>query len=623
MKPLRVLLVEDSDEDAELVTRELRRGFELDVVRVQTPEDMSAALDARTFDIVISDYALPRFSGPEAYGVLAGKKVDLPFIIVSGTIGEDVAVATMRLGVQDYLIKGKLARLVPAVERELREHASRAARREAELALTASETRFQDLFEVAPDGILVFGADGVIVLANARAHEMLGAPSLVGQNVELFLPDEARFGAARSRDVDARRQDGATLPVDVALGQSTIDGRPVTLAMIRDIGDRRILEQRFRQTQKLEAIGSLAGGIAHDFNNLLSIILSYSAMISSELKPGDPMREDLEEVHRAALRAADLTRQLLAFGRKQILSPRPILLNDVMRGCHAMLRRLVGEDIEFTTLPSQSLGTTVVDPSQVEQVIMNLVVNARDAMPTGGKLTIETANVDLDEGYAAQHQGVTPGRYVMLAITDTGFGMDPDTQARIFEPFFTTKDVGKGTGLGLSTVFGIVKQSGGHIWVYSEPGKGTTFKVYFPRSDEHAVDTDPPPPPPTARGAETILLVEDDDALRALTTTILRRNGYHVLEAQSGGDALLICEQHGATIHLLLTDVVMPKMNGRQVAERLRAVRGTMRVLFMSGYTDNSIVHHGVLDSDVAFLQKPITPETLLRKVREVLDGEP
>jgi two-component system cell cycle sensor histidine kinase/response regulator CckA len=353
------------------------------------------------------------------------------------------------------------------------------------------------------------------------------------------------------------------------------------------------------------------------------VILGYCDLLASSMEPRDPRREEINEIDAAALRAAELTGQLLAFSRKQILQPRVLNLNDVVAGTEKLLRRLIGEDIELNVLLAPDLGNVNVDPGQVEQIVMNLAVNARDAMPRGGKLTIETANVELDEGYAAAHLGASAGPHVMLAVSDTGVGIDKEMQSRMFEPFFTTKEKGKGTGLGLATVLGIVQQSGGTIWVYSELGRGTTLKVYLPRTE--APKTRAQEPADTARrpqvGTETILLVEDEQAVRLLARNILQRAGYQVLEAQSSGDALVISEQHAPPIHLLLTDVIMPRMSGRELSDRLQQQRPTMKVLFMSGYTDDAVVRHGVLDAEVAFLQKPITPAMLTRKVREVLDA--
>jgi nitrogen-specific signal transduction histidine kinase/ActR/RegA family two-component response regulator len=393
-----------------------------------------------------------------------------------------------------------------------------------------------------------------------------------------------------------------------------------SIALLRDITRQRRLEQQLSQAQKMEAIGRLAGSVAHDFNNLLSVILTYSQMLIGDMNAVDPLRQDIEAIKKAGEKAADLTRQLLVFGRKQVLAPRTVDLNELVRESETMLRRLLREDVELVVFAEQTLSKVRVDPTQIDQVIMNLTINARDAMPQGGKLTIEIKNVFLEEAQFKEPSEFARGHYVMLAVSDTGTGMDKLTQARIFEPFFTTKAMGKGTGLGLATVFGIVQQSGGNISVDSELGRGTTFKVYFPVAEGADTQVIAAVEPTTLQGTETVLLVEDQDEVRKVAQLILHRYGYKVIEARNAGEAWLSCERQGP-IHLLLTDVVMPQMSGKELADRLLKMRPEMKVLFMSGYTDNAIVHHGILDDGIAFLQKPLVPDVLARRIREVLDA--
>ena len=494
------------------------------------------------------------------------------------------------------------------------------------------------------DAIVSRRLDGTISSWNRAAERLFGysAEEAFGQPIASLIPadrideeqrlfDRVLAGDAIDHFETVRlRKDGTSVAVAVSLapvldGAGNVTGVSKTVrdlsAQHKAAADLQRTEDQLRQAQKMEAVGRLAGGIAHDFNNILSVVLSYSSIVIEALEPNDPMAGDIDEIRKAALRAADLTRQLLVFSRQQVIETKVIDLTELLAGMHKMLKRILGEDVDLvSTAAASDLGRIRADPSNVEQVIMNLVVNARDAMPTGGQLTIETANVELDADYARDHLGSTPGRHVMLAVSDTGIGMDGATRARIFEPFFTTKDAGKGTGLGLSIVFGIAQQCGGSVWVYSELGQGTTFKVYFPWLDavaDAAVET---VVPMTVRGSETILLVEDQEQVRAVAHEILRRNGYHVIVAQTAGEALLLCEKHPDTIHMLLTDVVMPQMSGAELAKRLALIRPEMKVLCMSGYTDDSIVRHGVLQSGIAFLQKPFTPTSLTRKVRDVLN---
>jgi two-component system cell cycle sensor histidine kinase/response regulator CckA len=398
------------------------------------------------------------------------------------------------------------------------------------------------------------------------------------------------------------------------------------ICMALDVTDRKQLEEQFRQAQKMEAVGRLAGGIAHDFNNLLMVIQGYADLLTDRLPEGDAMRRNAEQIQMASQRATSLTRQLLAFSRKQMLAPKVLNIQSVVSDMEKILRRLIGEDVELKTSAAPDLGLVMADRSQLEQVIMNLAVNARDAMPEGGRLTIEVANVELDSSFAESPAVVSPGKYVLLAVTDTGSGMDAATQAHIFEPFFTTKEKGKGTGLGLATVYGIVKQSGGYVWVYSEPGQGTAFKIYLPRIEEedaHAAREARPAAQSLQHGSETILLVEDEKGVRELAREYLEMTGYTVLQAGDGLSALALAAKHSSPIHLLMTDVVMPGISGRELAERIKKIRPEVKVLYMSGYTDQAVVHHGILESDAVLLQKPFTLPTLASKLREILTAEP
>ncbi|HUZ45802.1 MAG TPA: response regulator [Terriglobia bacterium] len=508
---LRVLVIEDNLPDADLCLHDLKKeGFKISADIAQTQDEFMAFVHSEEYDLVLSDYNLRNWNALDAIRILRDKGKDIPFVLVTGSLGDEAAVECVKQGVSDYVLKDRRARLPVAIKRALREKAERESRRR--------------------------------------------------------------------------------------------------------------LEEQLQQSQKMEAIGRLAGGVAHDFNNLLTVIAGYCQLLLDRLGPNDPMRTSVGQIKEAGDRAASLTRQLLAFSRKQVLAPQVLNLNQVVANMNKMLTRLIGEDVELVTICFPGLWRVKADPGQIEQVMMNLAVNARDAMPRGGKLTIETANANLDKNFPDQHFVIIPGSYVMLAVSDTGTGMNQEIRSRIFEPFYTTKELGKGTGLGLSTVYGIVKQSGGYIWVYSEPEKGTTFKVYLPRAE---ADAEEPKQAEsvlrTQAGSETILLVEDNEAVRTFVRCVLEARGYRLLEAGGSEDALKAVERHAGPIHLLLTDVVMPRMSGTELALRIASLHPETKVLYMSGYTDNAIVHHGVLDAGRHFLQKPFIPEALTQKIREVL----
>jgi len=517
-------------------------------------------------------------------------------------------------------------------------------RKRAEERLRESEEKYHLVVEHANQGILI-AQDGMIKFSNPKMLKISGysQEELSSKQFTQFIHPDDRQTVVENH---LKRLQGVELPhiynfrildkegnikwLEINAALINWEGKPATLNFLTNITERKraeeemnLLQEQFRHSQKMEAIGRLAGGIAHDFNNLLTIIKGYSQLSLHELKEENPLKGNLEEINRASEKATDLTRQLLSFSRSQMMEMRVIDLNNIVRNLDKMLRRVIGEGVELITFLADDLGRIKVDPGQIEQVIMNLVVNAKDAMPSGGKLAIETANVELDETYVCSHIGVKPGRHVMLLVSDTGMGMAPEVKKKVFEPFFTTKEKDKGTGLGLSTVYGIVKQSGGDIWVYSEPGYGTTFKIYFPRVDEpqdivevkeERLEEGLP------HGDETILVVEDDEEVRKITGRILRMQGYRVLEASNGGDVFSVCDQHDGPIHLMVTDVVMPKMHGPELAKRVSSLYPEMKVIYMSGYVEKFISHHGILEKGMEYIQKPFTVNELARKVREVLD---
>jgi two-component system cell cycle sensor histidine kinase/response regulator CckA len=535
-----------------------------------------------------------------------------------------------------YRTEAARAQAEDAVHRLNDELEQRVSQRTAQLA--ESELRLAGIVATAKDAIITTDARRRITLFNPAAERMFAcsAADALGQPLVRFIPPDVASppGADQSTDdagaftvrlragTSGVRADGTQFPLEASVSRGQVGGARIYTVVVRDVTDRKRLEEQYRQAQKMEAVGRLAGGVAHDFNNVLTVISGHSELLLADLGPDDPNRSSIQEIYDAGERAALLTRQLLTFSRKQIVAPRLLDLNAVVTSAEKFLRRLIGEDVSLTAALAPSLDRVSADPGQIEQVIMNLAVNARDAMPQGGRLTIETAVVELDGRYATTHADVAPGRYVMLAVSDAGVGMTDEVRRQVFEPFFTTKEVGKGTGLGLATVYGIVKQSGGHVEVYSEPGLGTTFKVYLPSAGRADQPLRPSGPPVAARpGTETVLLVEDEDAVRAMTRMALEMFGYKVLEARCGDEALDVNKAHDGAIHLLITDVVMPGMSGRQVAVAIAERRPTVKVLYCSGYTDDAVVRHGVLQADAAFLQKPFTVASLATKVRAVLDG--
>ena len=508
-----------------------------------------------------------------------------------------------------------------------------------ENAMRESEAEYRLLFEANPNPMWVYDLETLAFLAvNDAATQSYGysRDEFLGMTIKDIRPPEElpRLAASLASGGDpgtARStwrhltRDGSHLDVEVVGSPLMFRDRPAELILAHDVTARKRLEEQFRHAQKMEAVGRLAGGVAHDFNNLLTAILGHSELLLGDMSPADPRRDDLTEIVQAAERAAALTRQLLAFSRQQVLEPQLLDLNAIVTQLSKMLHRLLGEDIDLSLALTPDLGRIKADPGQIEQVLVNLAVNSRDAMPDGGKLTIETWEQEVDQDQAHADQPIPPGRYVMIGISDNGAGMDEGTRRRLFEPFFTTKEPGKGTGLGLSTVYGIVTQSSGYIWVYSEPGRGTTFKIYLPLADDadapDAVVT-PAPEAVVTSGWETILLVEDDAAVRKLAAEVLERQGYHVIVTGSATEARAALQQVDGPLHLLITDIVMPDLRGPDLAEIVRAARPECKVLYMSGYAPEAVVRHGSIQSGRTFIGKPFSPAVFVRKVRAVLDDD-
>jgi PAS domain S-box-containing protein len=640
-RQLRVLMVEDSDDDAELLQRHLAvSDYLVSIDRVVDAGEMHSALSKGDYDVVIADYSVPGFGAIPALKLLKQSGRDIPFIILSGTITEEIAVAAMRAGAHDYILKGNMARLLPAIEREVQEAAARHRQRETEDALRQNEERLRAMYQHAAVGIEQVAIDGRMLMVNPAFRNLLGytEAEMLSKTCDEFTHPEDRApealliasllnGERETYALEKRYLHKNGSPLWVSVSSALVRdaaGQPLSrVTVVQDIAERKraeLLEEQLQQAQKLESLGQLAGAVAHDFNTLLNVMLGYSELLLNELPKDDPRHARAELIEAAAQSGAQLTRQLLAFSRKQTLLPQVIDLCRVVEDLQPMLRRLLSHEIEVKIQSSAEPCAVKVDPGRMQQVVLNLATNARDAMPDGGELTIEVRAVELDERYVERHASLTPGRYVMLAVSDTGSGMDSETVAHIFEPFFTTKPPGKGTGLGLATIYGIVKQSAGDVWVYSEPGVGSIFKVYLPLCGD-AVEQACPARllPQQLGGDETILLVEDSKPLRMLTRELLARAGYRVLEACDGFEAIRVSQGYEGEIHLLMTDIIMPKMRGPEVAKRIVEQRPRTAIVFLSGYTEDALLQMEHI-GPIALIEKPYTADSLLRTARQLLD---
>lgn len=638
---VHILHLEDDLIDAELIQARIEEaGLTCRITHVQTRAAFDEALSRGGDDIILADFRLPTYDGLSALRLAQAVRPDVPFIFVSGTIGEDAAIEGLTEGATDYVLKHKLSRLIPAIKRALHEAENRRERGRAEEIVrqrTRDMERLMTAIEQAGETVVITDVQGHVVYVNPaferitgyeRAEVIGGNPRILksGQHDTAFyqqLWTTILSGQTWSGRITNKKKDGSLYIEEATISPVRDEHGAITnfVAVKRDVTRELQLEEQFRQAQKLQAVGQLTAGIAHDFNNLLTAINGFAELAQFKLAADHPLQESLGGILYAGQRAASLIRQLMLFSRKQAMEPQILNLNTVVLAMDTMLQRIIGEHITLTTTLAPDLGLVRVDPVQFEQVIVNLAVNARDAMPHGGDLSIATGNVSLDAAFAADHLEITPGQYVLLSVSDTGVGMSEEIRSHIFEPFFTTKKSDKGTGLGLATVFGIVKQSSGHLWVDSEPGHGSTFKIFLPCVKEPVTPTLHGEAQHLPCGHETIILVEDDPGVREIAAMTLRQQGHPVLAAGDSSTAIQLVRQHHGSIDLLLTDVVIPGGNGKTLADALTSMRPGLKCLFMSGYADETIVQHGVVMPGIALLRKPFTMQGLVRKVREVLGG--
>lgn len=640
---LRILHLEDNPVDAELVRETLKaEGITCEIVCVETREDFIKRLEEFAPDLILTDQKLPAFDGLSALQIVKERRPDLPVIFVTGSMGEEWAVASLKKGATDYVLKDKLYGLAPAISRALKEVEERAERELTEAALLASEQRYKRLIESVTNYIYTVEikdgravstkhGPGCVAVTGYRTEEYDADPylwyrmvyeedrtSVIEQANQILSGESIKFLEHR-----VVHKNGSKKWVrNTVVPRYDKEGHLVSYdGLIEDITERKKLEQQLRHAQKMEAIGTLAGGIAHDFNNIVNIIMGYGTMVYDSLEAGSPSKEQMNEVLTAADRAANLSKRLLLFSRKEVAECKPLSVNELVINMEKMLSRIIGEDINLIADLMGTKALVMVDDGQMEQVLMNLATNARDAMPKGGSLTISTEIREIDDEFIKAYEYGAPGTYAVISVTDTGTGIDKEKQSRIFDPFFTTKEVGKGTGLGLSIAYGIIKQHNGCIKVYSEPGRGTTFKIWLPVVEDKAekkLEVEACSSP--KGGTETILVAEDDTSLRSLTRLVLESSGYKVITAEDGEDALTRFMENKDRIALVVLDMIMPKKSGKEAYEEISKVSPGIKTLFLSGYTMDLIKTQGIIEAGLDFIHKPARPRELLRKVREALD---